>query len=1640
MNIFKTYGFLFFIFFSLNIAGQENFKNESERIKYANKLFEEQKFIEAEPHMSNFLSNKNNSEYNFKYGVCVLFKYADKSKSISYLKKAIKDSEVDPRAYFYLGRVYHYNYLFQDALNMYKKYKSIANSKQAKFLKLEMYIKMSQNGQSLMKNLSDIIVVDKKSTSVNKFNYSYDLKDIGGKILVTEEFQTKIDKKKNHKSIIYFPPLNQDILFYSSYGEDGDNGLDIYFKKRLSSGGWSSPKILPENINSPYDEDFPFLNSEGTTFYFSSMGHNSMGGYDIFRCNYDVNTNNFGPISNLDYKINSTDDDILYLVDKDNKNAIFSSKRSSKGGMIDVYNVKVQVLPIQNIIISGSFKNSILAKDFNATIKVQDVRTNKLIGSYNVDNESNYNILLPNSGKYKFIVETPESEKIHAGLVEVPPQTELKALKQEIELVKISGEEKLIIKDYFDQSPDNEAVIIANVLKEMSNPEINIDMYPDSVIDKIVLNKDETLNSNEEIIQQTIENEVLEVDEVVNLNEKSTIEKNQEQSIELEQKANDLLKIIEEEKLVKQTFQTQLNEEKLILNSTENIVESFDQNLKINELESKIKKLQSDIEIKSFQYDELISEQNELEIQNDFVTTNNIVKNNPQLDSVLVAKNDNINNSSKDSQKLSNSKEKTLDDIKNLKINENETSISGITFLNNSTSNSLIEERKNIAFVENLPIDIPIAKDLPKITSQTVNGVAYNSTDEPVNYQVIAEVDQDVVFVQNNYENKTNNKIIEINKKSIDDINLMSFEIDELELQKLDMNSDKEKTKVDKKISKINKKKAKTQLKIADDIAFVNDNEIKYLNREISSYVKEFNESDVKENFKFKQAQEYEVAAKKLNNRSIELRDEADLEKDIVKKGTLIEEAIEFENTAINQLVKSKKLYSDAIQEDFSDDKLTVAKTLNPTILKQSVRLQKLSDIALEESKVYSEKAAELTANGDVLGANKYENLSIIQKNKSTDYLEKSLEIKKIEMDIVEDIEISKSLVEEEVINIASSNEFKSYYDDQIAVKELEMENQKLKFKKEGYLKMYDQMLAKADALKQESKVETDVSLKKELMSASINLIIEAKKNKKLSEAIIYSMDSVKRKIKNKQMSQALVLEMLDPYKKNQIKALAISGKADSVLSLLSNIPVDTIGSIDSTSLNFSDSLEFVAIDSSKIEIIEDKVEVVQDFKLPELKPELVSDDPKDIFSKDFVPPTLINKKIFVLTDKKVYSKENPIPLNPRIPKGLIFKVQVGAFRNQIPQDLFQGFAPISAEKLRDDITRYRVGYFKTFQDANQAKNQVRGLSDRYSDAFVVALNNGKRIKLSAARSILSNQPVDSIQPPSLSSNKSLSALRTEIAKDLSLSPAKTTDQINGIFYSVQIGAFSKPLLKENAPNVSPLLVSIVNNLYKYSTGEFKNIELAARKKAELLDNGTLTDAFIIAYNNGRSISLQQASSVNPDRVVEYSNPIIYYIDFGTYVSDIPAVLDGTNLKLRDFNIKSRSRFGGNQFFSKKYNSLTDAQIALNSISSDEVSISKIIKSTRDDFALNYEYKIEIGVFNGLTDELQAKFDKLKSLDIKGIKTNGVTTYYSKSRDNYESVTTDLNACRSQNLENSKIVVFKDGVLSKIEETLNSFK
>ena len=1723
MNFLKTYSFFIFFCITTHILCQENFKNEDEKIKFANKLFEKNKFIEAESHMQNLLSNNNNSEYNFKYGVCILFKYADKSKSIPYLKKAIKDPNVDSRAFFYLARVYHYNYLFQDALNNYNKFKSLCSAKAAKALKLDMYIKMSKNGKSLMQNLSDIVVIDKKTTSLDKFNYSYDLTQIGGKILVTEEFQSKLDKKNDHKPIIYFPPFDQDILFYSSYGESGNNGLDIYYKKRLPGGGWSESIILPESLNTEYDDDYPFLNSDATTFYFSSMGHNSMGGFDIFRSSFDKSNNSFGPVTNLDYKINSTDDDLLYIVDKENTNAIFSSKRSSEGGMIDVYNVKVKVLPLQNIVISGIFSNKIKPNDFKATIKVQDITNNKLIGSYIVNNEYKYNIILPNSGTYKFIVETPESQKIHTGSVEVPLQTKLKVLKQEIELINKDGEEKLIIKDYFDQSPEDEDVILANILKEMSEPEINIDQYPDSILDKIVQNQPKKANiSNENNLTNDQKEELNSTDifianknEVLVLNQE-TLKSLKEQKILVSniaklnfedskinaEKADSILIDLESEENIdlknsKLELAAEFNAKSMILNQQSNNAITLSKKIdyEISKLEDEIdiiRKLQSkdDLASNNNNYDlkiiESINESledpskkdnptlnnindqvsnigfiqnsnNNIElvqkidldkiiIYNNNIKTNLIEKNKPQLEIIKI-----------DSAKISNELFDSSNVNNDLAVNSNVNSNESFSVKSEETK-FLIEDKKTVEFIENLPIDIPMVKSVEKIPSQTINGITFSPEDEPENYEVTSLADPDIDFIQDNYENKINNKIIEINIKNLDKIRALTSQIDNLRIQKLDLSTEKEISKIDKQIKKILKTRAKTELKVVDDMAYVNENEINHLFREISSLKKQQGNED-SPNFKSKQAQEYEKAANDLFVESRLLREKASLGIDTsyfltelkIHKVDLIEHAIKNENTAIKYLSKSKELYAESLTEGFSDDIISIAKSISTQQKKQSVRLEELSEISMNESVEYSKKSIFFEEEGDILKSKEYEDLAEIQKNKSISYKQESLNYKKKESNLVQDIEISNSLVDSQSLEIASTKDFKSYYEFQKAIKNLDLESQKLNYKNQSYLKLYQQMNAKADALEQKSKLESDPVTKNELLKLSNSFKNQAKINKELSNALVITMDSVKREIKSKLMSQALIIDMMSSNEKTQIKALAISGKADSILSILSN---DRLTEISDSLSSDSIYIDPISIDSMSNQglVLEDSISSINS----ESNVELTSNgfDSNNILSKDFIPPVKIDENIFIFTQKQVYSDANPIPFNPKIPKGLIFKVQVGAFRNPIPQDLFKGFAPVSAEKVRDDITRYRVGYFKTFESANKAKNQIRSLG--YSDAFVVSLNNGERIKLNEARNIQQSDPSIDISSNSIinfnaSENNNLSDLRTKIANDNSLAPVITVDKIKGVFFSVQIGAFSKPLTKENSYNISPLIVSKVNNLYKYSTGEYKSIEFALIKKADLINDNILPDAFIIAYKNGVKIPLDQARSSNPNRALVYENPIIYYIDFGTYPvyktgqfigeplpnTDFPEKLNEETLDLRDLNIKSRSRFGGKQFFSKKFNSLSDAQKALNLVENLDISNAQILKSKRDDFAFNYEYKIEISNPNSNDDTFISKLDKLKNL---AFKEDGENIYYSKSRDDYESATTDLNACKSQNLEDSRIVVFKNGVETNLEQTLKNFK
>ena len=208
-----------------------------------------------------------------------------------------------------------------------------------------------------------------------------------------------------------------------------------------------------------------------------------------------------------------------------------------------------------------------------------------------------------------------------------------------------------------------------------------------------------------------------------------------------------------------------------------------------------------------------------------------------------------------------------------------------------------------------------MVKSVEKIPSQTINGITFSPEDEPENYEVTSLADPDIDFIQDNYENKINNEIIEINIKNLDKIRELTSQLDNLRLQKLDLSTEKEISKIDKQIKKILKTRAKTELKVVEDMAYVNENEINHLFREISSLKKQQGSED-SPNFKSKQAQAYEKAANDLFVESKLLREKASLGSDTsyfltefkIHKVDLIEHAIKNENTAIKYLSKSKRI------------------------------------------------------------------------------------------------------------------------------------------------------------------------------------------------------------------------------------------------------------------------------------------------------------------------------------------------------------------------------------------------------------------------------------------------------------------------------------------------------------------------------------------------------------------------------------------------------------------------------------------------------------------------------------------------------------------------------------------------------------
>lgn len=129
-------------------------------------------------------------------------------------------------------------------------------------------------------------------------------------------------------------------LFFTSNRKGGFGKLDIWVSTRTSSDDWGPARNLGATINSPFNESTPFISTDGTTLYFSSEGHNNMGGYDIFVSQLSGKGEWTSPI-NLGYPLNTTDDDLFYHPVDDGATALIARFDDNSFGETDIFEVEL---------------------------------------------------------------------------------------------------------------------------------------------------------------------------------------------------------------------------------------------------------------------------------------------------------------------------------------------------------------------------------------------------------------------------------------------------------------------------------------------------------------------------------------------------------------------------------------------------------------------------------------------------------------------------------------------------------------------------------------------------------------------------------------------------------------------------------------------------------------------------------------------------------------------------------------------------------------------------------------------------------------------------------------------------------------------------------------------------------------------------------------------------------------------------------------------------------------------------------------------------------------------------------------------------------------------------------------------------
>ncbi|MGK7389455.1 MAG: OmpA family protein [Candidatus Cyclobacteriaceae bacterium M2_1C_046] len=227
-------------------------------------------------------------------------------------------------------------------------------------------------------------------------------------------------------------------IYFASNRPGGFGGYDIYRIKMQENNTWEDPENLGAKINTAANEDAPFIHPDQWTLFFTSDGHNTMGGRDIYVTR--LFNNEWTSPENMGYPINTTANDNYFTLTADGRKGYFSSDRKGGFGGQDIYSINMpeEEANIPLTMIKGQILDGETGKALPTKIYMVDNESGKKLDFvYQPDPETgSYLIILPPSKNYDMIIES-EGYLPYTLNINIPGQTYFYELYQKIMLKTI---------------------------------------------------------------------------------------------------------------------------------------------------------------------------------------------------------------------------------------------------------------------------------------------------------------------------------------------------------------------------------------------------------------------------------------------------------------------------------------------------------------------------------------------------------------------------------------------------------------------------------------------------------------------------------------------------------------------------------------------------------------------------------------------------------------------------------------------------------------------------------------------------------------------------------------------------------------------------------------------------------------------------------------------------------------------------------------------------------------------------------------------------------------------------------------------------------------------------------------------------